>query len=500
MDELTAICRQPFHPVTWGETIWQAAAIFRFYPHFLGTLFSQAPRVFGPRLRAVLRPMQRTKLVPRYLRGAHLGWLLARYLLRDHANLSSRDYTVYGDFFGSWGVAIIATDYVLDSHLASPEAAPVFLEDFLEILQGWNDAGQTSPTAEAGEKPGHPYPSADAVCLALGLGRLVRANTEKLRRIWPEAPGWRAAWQVGKHTWLKRTKALLAGQLKSLKQFDLTEENNWKWYYEEILNQKTINFFLAPIALYCLTPTALKKYEILKEYFLSLNSRFFHWQLMDDIADITADTRDGMITSPGYVLISQAQLASHFQNYIGFLNNDIDISNKTISSIAEQNIISPALETCLLIEEFCPPLLWDEIQAYRQKADNNRITLPPKLAQRCARTALSNLPSDERLSMSELIARRVAQKTSYMQAMASGDRDAAVAQVLESGAAYRLLGVAQDAHRIAGLKAKLRHLDDPALLAVLRILHGMMARACRRAVRIIQGSYPPASTISLPGS
>lgn len=489
MPKFTVTCPQPLRTATVGETLRQVAPLSWLYPRFLGRLFFQVGKAFGPRLGSVWRPLRQIKLVKRYLRGAHLGWLLARYLLRENSPLPSRGYPLYADFFGSWGVAIIASDYVLDSHMAAPGAAQRFLEDFLRIMQGREVRWEAALTAAAGDKPlnpGRDARSLEAEFLALGLGRLVKQNLERLRRAWPDRPHWRVAWQHNEEEWLNRTRELLKGQLKSLEQFYLSEAHNWKWYYEEVLNQKTINFFFAPIPLYCLTSTALKKYEILKYSFLLLNSTYFHWQLIDDIADLIDDTREGMVTSPGYLLISQGQLASELQKYFDLDNNDIYTDR--LHHIVDHKIINPILESGLLIEEFCSPTLWHELLAHRdRKTRNEGGEAPVTLARRWVRRALANLPPEEGLSLPELCARKAAQKENYLKAMANGEAEAAVALVLESGAAQRLLSVAQDAERVARLSAGLRLIDDPALLAILRAVQRLLQRACQRAVHLLEG-------------
>ena len=100
------------------------------------------------------------------------------------------------------------------------------------------------------------------------------------------------------------------------------------------------------------------------------------------------------------------------------------------------------------------------------------------------------LPSEDRLSLSELCARRITQKEDFFKAMVKGDADTAVAVILKSGSARRLLNVAQDAERRARLGSRLLLIDDPALLAILRALQGLMQRACRRATHLLE-RFPP---------
>ena len=209
----------------------------------------------------------------------------------------------------------------------------------------------------------------------------------------PEEPRWASAWQAREEEFLNRTKELLEGQLKSLGQFNLTDAHNWKWYYEEVLNQKTFNFFLGPISLYCLTSTSLEKYEILKDYFLFLNSTYFHWQLIDDIADLIDDIHEGMVTSPGYILTSQGQLAAQLRKHVAILENNNGIDTNNFHRIVEQKIIRSAIESDLLIEDFCSPALWHELLAYRdRKTRNNDRTTLVNLAKRYVRSALANTP------------------------------------------------------------------------------------------------------------
>ncbi len=494
MDEFATPAWQPVQPATRGEILRQAAAAPWLYPRFCYTLASQMTAVFGSRLGFVLGPMRRIKLVKRFLRGAHLGWLLARYLLADKGPLPPQAYPLYGELFGFWGVAIIATDYVVDTHMADSRSAHLFLEKYLEILHdrdfSWESASFEAAADSFGL--GRKVPSPEAEFLALGLGRLLKGRVEELRGAWPASPRWNVAWHHAEEDWLGRTRDLLAGQWRSLGQFHLTATHNWKWYCEEVLNQKTLNFFLAPLALYCLTSEAINRYEVLEKSFLWLNSFYLHWQLMDDLGDLIEDTRHGLVTSPGFILLSQGQLAAKIKPISPSLEERIPGQDNENMNILKE-LVNSILESKLITGEFGSVELHRDLEVLSNpKKRGPSLEALVNLARKCTFQALANLPSEYRLSLPELCARRITQKERYISLLKSGETDLTVAAVLESGTASRIIRTARDPERRAALRARWPQSDDPDLGAVLRLLYRLMHRAGERAVTLVQARGPRA--------
>src|SRR5262249_24773109 len=104
----------------------------------------------------------------------------------------------------------------------------------------------------------------------------------------------------------------LTAQIDSRDQKSLDPVHDWSWYLTEVLNQKTLGFALAPMTICCRDQAGIERRTELTRALLTLNSGYCHWQLLDDIADLQGDTAGGLITAPGFILLSQGEIGRLF--------------------------------------------------------------------------------------------------------------------------------------------------------------------------------------------
>ncbi len=207
------------------------------------------------------------------------------------------------------------------------------------------------------------------------------------------------------------------------------------------------------------------RFLTLRRLFLLLNSAYGHWQLLDDVAYFAGDTHTGMMTAPGYLLVSQGKLAKRLLS-IGVKNRDCFLNGCVQNDAIRYNNAS-----CLRIEMLACPKSHHGIEA------QDETTL-------AAYEGLANSPEDQDLPLAVLCCNRTRQAEKYFDAMSARLYGKAMGAVAESGTLRRIVrAVHNDAHGDI-VRAQFREVRDPFLLETLRILNLLMNRAYRRAARL----------------
>ena len=237
-----------------------------------------------------------------------------------------------------------------------------------------------------------------------------------------------------------------------------------------MLDQKTIGFALAPYSLWCRSDTADERRRQLDGAVRRLNAAYFHWQLLDDVADINGDTRHGLVTGPGFILLSQGGIASrHLEaedapGQAGVMAAEIDRSR-------------------LLCEQFAASPLCD---CDRQLFPAGGAASPAD-AQQLVRCALANREGDLDRPLAELCAARDRQAQGYLAAMKSRDWSAARRHLDASGASVRIMLAAQEDATRETARTELQRVDDQDFLKTLDIIEMLTrhcgAKACRLVMR-----------------
>jgi hypothetical protein len=187
-----------------------------------------------------------------------------------------------------------------------------------------------------------------------------------------------------------------------------------------------------------------------------LNNAYFHWQLLDDVADLAVDCRDGILGGPAYVLLSQGKLASTVLQEGG-------IKDKDHSSIS--NRLSAALtDSDLLCSPFIRSPLCSRSGFVLSKAQE---VLP--FSETGVRYALVNAPSEIGMALTALCSLRIEQASELANSWRDRNWANAAHAILNSGAPGRIVMAANDAGMRASATSSLRY-SRKAVLATLELL------------------------------
>jgi hypothetical protein len=264
---------------------------------------------------------------------------------------------------------------------------------------------------------------------------------------------------------LGKMRSFLAAQANSQAQTIICDAQDWRWYCLEVLNQKTLGFFTAPMSLWTCTQEDRGRSQELIDKFVSLNQAYLHWQLLDDVVDVSKDTIDGLVTAPGYILLSQGSLARVW------LNEEREPRDKR-PSIGEL-----LAESSLLCNWFQNTPL-QNIGFSSSGAGFPNLTT----AIHCS---LANTTTDLGLSVEELSIRRVDQARRYAASMKSRNWGEAIRLLDESAAAGRIVLAVNDELRRIDALLSLGEIADVSLFRVLYILERLIRRAYIKAHRAI---------------
>jgi hypothetical protein len=401
----------------------------------------------------------RNSLTRRFLVGARLGDLVNAYLQGDTRSHRPSWGLRAGQFFGLWAVTVLALDAVLDAEACNRAAAVKLTEHVADLLTETTLWGQDSAhrvLADVGIAFG-----ATALRLCGALRRDIDALSREIARV----PGHR--WAARAH-FSTLARELLQGAARSLEQFTINRQNDWAWYCREVLDQKTLNFFLAPCALLCATPEEAQRYDLLRTIFTTLNSGYSHWQLLDDIADLREDTRASMITAPGYILVSQGNLA-------------------------EQVLLKPSdptgaiwIRNSLLMSPLCAGPSWrDSADLSTHALDGSSVSGREDLVRR----ALANTIGDFSVPLPTLCTTRLQQITAFIEALSRGETARALSAIYESGVTVRLLSAVYDRERLARVVSVIAAVDDGALMSVIHALDTLMSHAFSKARLSVESTH-----------
>lgn len=435
--------------------------------------FSDDSRVLRPHLKGI-------KLTKRFIQGGHFGYLIAGYLLGEKISIPTR--VRISQLFGWWFVTIIAIDYSLDWAPVPAEVAKQFLERCLKAIHG------------RGVELGSPLElNRTADCLTSRvtqqkipavLERLTLTLCTALRRAlgrWlSDGCGASGAKIPTDEEFVRRSAALMAGQLSSNFQFCLAPELNWRWYFRDAITKKGNNGFLAPLTLFDVSAEASAKREILERSFTNLNSVYLHWQLIDDVADIRPDTQAGLINAVGYILLSQGYLAEAVRQF-----PSTDVWSAIMSRHVPEDMILRLIRESGLLDEI--------YRSTHESCEDGQTQLPRAkcwdlLARGHAgtllRAALANQSQDEAVALGELIERRIAQKDIFSRSFLSGDTTTSLKVLSESMASNRILHITKQKKRVERYSRELALIRDIKLLCLLRTIDIAMSRTYRAAARV----------------
>jgi len=446
------------------------------------------------------------KLARRFTTGACLGWAVSRYL---RPGAGARFHFRRGLIFPTWGCSVIASDHAADDcRMDRAETLELFTRSMVEMYRRGGDNGGgldhgrladeyrqlfgdladgdgRSPCAARllrGEaipdqltygKGELPYKD-----LALYLARRLSALRGWLHRHHRQS-GCEEDFSRADRCFRRLSMELFRGQLTSMDLHSLDERYDWGWYAEHLLNQKTLNFFLAPLALYSPSGTGeQERMERLTGHFHQLNELFYHWQILDDIRDLPQDLESGLATAPLLLLISQGKVAERLHELWS------SPSTAAAAGSSARKAAGRAIMESRLLERDTVPW-WDcRDELGIRAAGIEELSfgdLRPAALETVIRHALANSKDDLRLPLDNLLEQAVQRKRALRRLRAEGRHSELLELVLRSGAAGRFLRTVEDPRRAEPIRERVGLVDDPRLFRVLRIIYRMIHRAYRYA-------------------
>lgn len=405
-------------------------------------------------------------------------FVTAYYLGREsfkfvNASSSARNFSHRaGLVYAYWAVSIIELDRIVDQGSVHVSFVEALCSSWLNAVdcatcQGkpMVDSLRESKKSEHNESHGH-----IASRFSVLSAEFVRQVTLFHLQVRPDCNH-----ETPAAEFLGEMRYFLASQAMSRDQTIICDAHDWSWYCLKVLNQKTLGFFTAPMSLWTRTQEDRGRSRELIEKFVSLNDGYLHWQLLDDVADVSKDTMDGLVTAPGYILLSQGSLAQ------AWLNQETGAGHERAS------IVELLTKSLLLCDWFHNSPLLDSVRQCIGFSSSDAAFENLPVAIHCS---LANTSTDLRLSVEELSVRRIEQAGRYAASMKSRNWGEAIRWLNESAAAGRIVFAVNDERRRTDTLMRLGEVADTSLFRVLYILERLIRRAYLKARRAVSWDVP----------
>jgi phytoene/squalene synthetase len=276
----------------------------------------------------------------------------------------------------------------------------------------------------------------------------------------------------------KEAHPFLTAQINSHNQKSLNPAHDWSWYYAEVLNQKTLGFAVAPLSIWSCDGAGIERRRELVRALVALNSAYGHWQLLDDVADLKKDTHQGLVTAPGFILLSQGKLA---RLVLENTRHGVEFGDSTARLLIEQ-----VRRSRLLCDWFLSSSLCDTYRHCMGPISDGKSQFSDSVGH-AIRCALANVENDLSVPLLDLCRYRDSQADGYLTAMRSRDSIAAFSSLSASRTSFRILLAAQEDAARERIGDELSRIVDCSLLMMLQIMEALIARchakACTAAVQ-----------------
>ncbi|WP_186294531.1 squalene/phytoene synthase family protein [Bradyrhizobium guangdongense] len=372
-----------------------------------------------------------------------------------------------GLVYAFWSIAAIELDRLIDDRALAPERALALIDEWLGKAAKAISGVSIDQTCRRTEIPTSSDDQNDS------FQRLTSAFQHSLSRYCDLAVDIDSRRSIA-DTFLGEARAVLMAQFNSREQKILDPGHDWHWYMTQLLNQKTLGFAFAPWALWVRDDTTSERRRNLEDDCLTLIAGYWHWQILDDVADIRGDTRQGLVTTPGFILLSQGALARSYLDCV---------STTTRENAAESATTSPPvaaiLATELVSERFLASPLADD---FRHLISLSHPADTPAARESMLRCALVNGDDDVSADLICIARARRDQAASYVDAMRSGDWSAALNVLGQSRVMGRILVTVDQDVGQSEARERLALIRAPSSRAVLGIVE-MLIRHCYRKAR-----------------
>lgn len=436
-------------------------------------LFRLLPLFNRPVVRALDEATTNVELPPASLRKLRRRFVTAYWLGRtscaaiDPVEGKQDEERIHcaGLVYAFWSLAVLELDGLIDDCALPSDAAQVLVAEWLR------EAAEALGSGDCAARAPLPTPAPESSeaqdRLFLQLTSAFKTSLSRYRHLATRAvPG-----DSIPDTFLAEARSFLLAQIDSRDQKTVDPHHDWNWYLTQVINQKTLGFALAPMALWVRDGKCLERRQKLNQTFLSLNGGYWHWQILDDLADVEADTRQGLVTTPGYVLVSQGALARTYLERA---------PAQEMTCSGKPALVETALGSGLACERFWASPLSD---GFRYLINRSRAEDTPATCDGLMRCALTNSDDDAFVDLRQLSLARRDQAASYTAAMKAGDPDAALDALAQSRVGIRILaGVDEDVVRIEA-RDRMASIPDTASRTMLGIIELLIRHCYRKAQR-----------------
>jgi phytoene/squalene synthetase len=404
------------------------------------------------------------KMRRRFIVAYWLGYSSCAFIDPPKRNGDEARLQLAGLVYAFWSLAVIELDSLVDEHSISQSAAQDLVTSWLDqIARAIKASDQTADDVDRSN-------SSVACGMYVKFDLLARGLQRQLTHYSAQALERRQREDICE-TFIPEAGRFLTAQINSRDQKSLDPAHDWSWYLTEVLNQKTLGFALAPMTICCRDQTSIERRTELTRALLTLNSGYCHWQLLDDIADLQGDTAGGLITAPGFILLSQGEIARLFCERAD--------QRHAVGDADGRQLLATVRRSQLLCDWFLSSPLCD---AYRHCVVlSNHGPASADSIDNTIRCALANRESDLNVPLPELCSRRSREADGYLAAMRSRDSMAALRSLDASGAASRILAAAGEEAARERISDELASIADPSLLMMLRIMERLIARCHHKA-------------------
>jgi phytoene/squalene synthetase len=412
------------------------------------------------------------KMRRRFIIAYWLGYSSCAFIEPPKGNGDAARLHLAGLVYAFWSLTVIELDSLVDEHSISQAAAQ-------DLVTSWLDQMARAIKAPDQADGGVDRSNSRIACgTYVKFDLLARALQKQLTLYSAQALECHQREEVCE-TFIPEAGGFLTAQINSRDQKSFDPAHDWSWYFTEVLNQKTLGFALAPMTIWCRERTSIERRTELTRALLTLNSGYGHWQLLDDIADLHGDTAEGLITAPGFILLSQGEIARVFCERVD--------QRHALGDADGRQLLAAVRRSQLLCDEFLSSPLCDAYRHCVVLSDGGSASADTIGS--TVRCALANGENDLGASLPELCSRRRSEAEGYLAAMRSGDSMAALRNLNQSGAPARILAGAREEAARDGTSDELASIADPSLLMMLRIMERLIARCHHKACGVTRAGH-----------
>ncbi len=219
-----------------------------------------------------------------------------------------------------------------------------------------------------------------------------------------------------------------------------------------------------------------------------VNSIFYHRQVIDDILDIEADTKENLAGMPTYMIITQGQIAEKIHSSLLKLK---DFENKGLIDNANNEnveILSILSNSHLLDSNFWA---WKECKFVLGLSVKNFDSINPteitiSQLECCIKYALTNTKSDLILPLDTILNRAIDFKQKLQEFWINKQYDKVIKVIFESNVVFRIFDTIFDYRHIEEIESSLNELEDIHCKRALRLFYNHSRRSYQQAVLQIE--------------